>query len=102
MGRPLVDLVGEVFGLLTVIGLEGRRSTPSGEPLWRCRCACGEEIVERRSRLKSGRTRYCRRANHKSEFAAAQKRAWNRPKPWARYRSWAASVAEQTKENENG
>lgn len=45
----LIDLVGEVFGRLTVIEREGSKQ---GEAAWRCRCECGNESVVRGSHLR--------------------------------------------------
>jgi hypothetical protein len=73
----LIDISGRQYGLLTVVERAGTRATaasPSKEPLWRCRCVCGREIVERRSHLASGRRRYCSWLNHKAERQAAHKR----------------------------
>ena len=53
----LCDLTGQRFGKLLVIGREG--ATPSGYALWRCRCACGREIVVESRRLRRGSIKDC-------------------------------------------
>lgn len=53
----LCDLTGQRFGKLLVIGREG--ATPSGYALWRCRCACGCEIVVESRRLRRGSIKDC-------------------------------------------
>lgn len=53
----LIDLVGQSFGRLMVLGRAGiasnRRAT------WRCRCVCGRETIVIGGDLRSGRTRSC-------------------------------------------
>jgi len=53
----LIDLTGKVFGRLIVLGREG--SSRSGQPLWRCRCKCGNECVVFGGALRDGRTQSC-------------------------------------------
>lgn len=56
MGK-LVDLIGEKFGMLTVVS---RHSTASnGDVLWLCKCECGGETVTRRNSLKNGQSKSC-------------------------------------------
>jgi hypothetical protein len=47
--RPAIDLLGQKFGLLTVIA-----SAPSlgHSARWRCRCECGAETVLRAREIK--------------------------------------------------
>lgn len=52
-----VDLFGQRFGRLTVIGY-----VPGGKgktPLWHCRCDCGNEIYTRSTSLQSGKSNSC-------------------------------------------
>jgi len=57
---PRVDLVGKVFGKLTVLEFVGRPSNgTSGDSLWRCRCECGGESVPYGYNLKTGKSRSC-------------------------------------------
>jgi hypothetical protein len=57
--KPAINLVDRAFGRLTVLAREGStRSTPR-RPLWRCRCACGRELVVLAASLLAGRTRSC-------------------------------------------
>lgn len=60
-GRPAIDMVGQVFGRLTVIERAGsvRRSAGGTSAMWRCRCTCGGEHVTRRDNLLSGATQSC-------------------------------------------
>jgi hypothetical protein len=43
--RPAINLVGRLFGRLTVIAREGSAGQAPRRPLWRCRCSCGIELV---------------------------------------------------------
>jgi hypothetical protein len=55
------DLVGKVFGLLTVVAFEG---TERGHTIWRCRCVCGQESTVRNGNLQSGSIRSCGCLHH--------------------------------------
>lgn len=55
MGK-LIDITGEKFGMLTVLGLEGRRR---GGTYWVCRCDCGNEVSRPSNPLRTGRTYSC-------------------------------------------
>lgn len=55
--RILSKLYGQRFGKLTAIepvGYDHRKSV-----LWLCKCSCGNEVIVRSSRLKSGHTKSC-------------------------------------------
>lgn len=76
MSRPEVDLVGRVFGRLTVLEKFGKapgraRSTI----LWRCRCDCGELWVLGASSLRNGTTS-CGCARPGRDLAVATERFW--------------------------
>jgi hypothetical protein len=53
------DLVGQVFGRLTVLARAGSTNGTRRRPLWRCRCACGEEAIVPAASLLAGSTRSC-------------------------------------------
>ena len=57
-GHRIEDLTGQVFGRLTVVGLDIKRTT-THYPIWSCVCSCGETISVRRCALTSGRTKSC-------------------------------------------
>jgi hypothetical protein len=47
---------GETFGRLTVVRYEGQCKNTA---LWRCKCACGNEVVVSGKNLRSGNTKSC-------------------------------------------
>jgi hypothetical protein len=53
---PLIDMVGRVFGDLTVISKGPRKPTTT---MWLCRCVCGEERMCQRDNLTARRTTSC-------------------------------------------
>lgn len=57
----LKPLTGLRFGRLTVIGRAGSYRYPNGysEPMWRCRCDCGNEVEVKGRCLRSGDTTSC-------------------------------------------
>lgn len=57
MARPVVDLVGQRFGLLEVVERHG--NSTSGKVTWLCECDCGMEVVVIGNNLKSGNTKRC-------------------------------------------
>lgn len=57
MGRPLIDLMGQRFGRLLVVGKElDERGVCLG---WVCRCDCGREVTALGGNLTGGRKRSC-------------------------------------------
>ncbi len=57
-GRPMRDLVGQRFGRLVVVRLEGRNEQ-WGYLVWRCRCDCGQESLVAGQSLVAGLTQSC-------------------------------------------
>ena len=53
MARPVISLVGKVFGRLTVLEYAGSRSK------WICRCSCGSLVTVYNTSLRSGDTVSC-------------------------------------------
>ena len=56
MGRPLLDLKGQVFTYLTVVEFVGRRGNSS---YYRCNCRCGSATEVSRSSLVGGQSKSC-------------------------------------------
>ena len=52
------SLIGQRFGLLTVVEDSGQR-VEGGVILWRCKCDCGSEILATRQQLVSGNVTNC-------------------------------------------
>ena len=52
------DITGQVFGQLTVLSLH-RQKVGTGETYWLCRCACGKEVIAKRTVLVSGSRSSC-------------------------------------------
>jgi hypothetical protein len=60
MGVAAVDIVGQVFGRLTVIERAGSYKESSGvAALWLCNCLCGHEVIVQGRSLRRGRTKSC-------------------------------------------
>lgn len=53
-----IDLVGDRYGMLTVLRMDVRRSK-GGEHFWVCRCDCGNITSVRTGDLRSGNTKSC-------------------------------------------
>lgn len=53
-----IDLVGQVFGRLTVIK-EAEQQTKSGQYAWVCKCSCGGDAVVAGHDLRKGHTQSC-------------------------------------------
>lgn len=53
-----IDLVGQVFGRLTVIK-ETEQQTKSGQYAWVCKCSCGGDAVVAGHDLRKGHTQSC-------------------------------------------
>lgn len=52
----LIDITGQVFGRLTVIGSAG---SANNRALWLCRCECGNEHVAQGKLLRKGAVKSC-------------------------------------------
>lgn len=50
-------LIGQQFGMLTVVGKA--EPSPDGQVIWRCRCECGRETLVRGGNLRNGHTKSC-------------------------------------------
>lgn len=53
-----IDLIGRVFGRLTVIGLLHQELNKKHKH-WQCRCECGKEVIIRASHLLVGSSKSC-------------------------------------------
>ena len=57
MGRKLLDLTGQRFGMLVVIGFAGKSN--NGHSKWLCKCDCGNEVTVSYEALKRGDYKSC-------------------------------------------
>lgn len=53
---PVIDLIGQIFGRLTVVGKAEKRQ---GTQFWNCLCECGTTRTIRTHSLVTGHTRSC-------------------------------------------
>lgn len=63
MGRPVIDLIGQKFGILTVIEYKG--SNYNGVAQWNCKCDCGNSLIVLGSVLRKKHTKSCGCLNYK-------------------------------------
>lgn len=80
----VLDVTGNKFGRLTVIGRSERKS-PAGA-LWRCVCECGGETVTTSLKLRSGHTTSC--GCRKVEACSRMNRKHGMANRTPTYRSW--------------
>jgi hypothetical protein len=88
----IIDLTGQRFGRLLVLGIFGR--SPSNKISWKCGCDCGEEVNVLGTDLRYGKSRSCgcaprgRQIRDRSKHGEARKNAHT-----PRYEMWShASV----------
>lgn len=55
---PVKDILGQVFGRLTVVALSSKRGK-SGNAYWLCLCCCGNEKIISQTSLRIGETQSC-------------------------------------------
>jgi hypothetical protein len=83
----VLQLVGQKFGRLTVVGEAGRNKY--SWVLWRCRCVCGNEATVSTARLRSGKTASCgclaKEAQARTHLTHGHAR---KAKPSRTYKSW--------------
>lgn len=75
------DLTGRVYGRLEVLGPDASIGLIAPGGWWRCRCACGAELVTPGEGLTSGRVASCGRPSAGTGAAQAAMLANLRPPP---------------------
>lgn len=55
----LIDITGQTFGRLTVVGISRRANYPGDHIRWQCRCSCGGETLATAKNLRTGHTKSC-------------------------------------------
>lgn len=90
MGR-LVDLTGQRFGQITVLGRTQNHICASGQQktAWRCLCVCGKEFVATSGNLRNGHYESCGCLVAKRMSAIGQKRKTHGESKTRLYRIWA-------------
>lgn len=80
----LIDLTGQRFGRLTVIKRAGtyhpRGKKSPKEPLWLCRCDCGQEAIVIGHNLRGGHTISCGCYRSEETARRSRERAWDERK----------------------
>lgn len=62
MARQVIDLTGKRFGSWTVLYRYYENYTePPHDPMWVCRCDCGETAIVHGGNLRYGKSTACRR-----------------------------------------
>lgn len=64
MARKRIDLTGQRFGRLVVLGYSGHKK---GQVIWECICDCGNTHLVPTTSLRGGRTRSCGCLNHQQK-----------------------------------
>src|SRR5262245_23114078 len=88
----LIDLVGKVFGRLTVVA---RAENRGKQPCWLCRCSCGEVRTVRGSDVRAGTSKSCGCLRRELASQSAKRRFTRHGharagKQSRTYRSWIA------------
>lgn len=55
----IIDITGQTFGRLTVLGIARHGSYPGDHIRWRCRCSCGGDASATAKNLRKGHTKSC-------------------------------------------
>lgn len=55
----LIDMTGQKFGRLTVVGLSDKHQSGHGGAIWVCKCECGNIVEVPRGPLIYGKTKSC-------------------------------------------
>lgn len=58
MGKPFINRIGHVYGLLTVTAFNGKQDGKS-KATWECLCSCGNSLQVTGSNLTTGHTQSC-------------------------------------------
>lgn len=74
--RNFIDLTGQRFGRLVVVGYHHRDASSS---YWLCKCDCGNTTIVRRAALIEGRSKSCGclRSASTAERNKARKGVWH-------------------------
>lgn len=95
--KPLVDMMGDRFGRLLVVGRGP--NTKGGGAQWLCRCDCGEERVNTRKNLIKGRVRSCGCLRKETSREVGLRRITHGGSYTVEYRTWRSLIDRCTKPN---
>lgn len=73
MGKSVLNLSGDRYGLLSVLSFYGKTDGRRPEKLWTCQCECGSVVNVRQNNLRSGHTQSCG-CHMRNRIAEAQKK----------------------------
>lgn len=90
--KPMEDMIGLVFGRLTVVARA--RNTKRGGAQWLCRCECGQEKINSRQNLKAGRVRSCGclRKETSREVGLQRRTHGHAAKETPEYKAWRSAL----------
>ena len=72
--RPYEDIVGQVFGELTVLSYDVERSKIEQRSNWLCLCSCGRKVTVDVTSLKDGNTKSC--GNRTTHYSGENNGNW--------------------------
>ena len=86
MGRPVIDLMGQQFGRLTVVRMDGKKGNHAA---WHCLCLCGQTVRVTSNNLRAGVTQSCGCLNRERVSAALKESSTTHGKRYTRvYDVW--------------
>jgi hypothetical protein len=95
VARPRIELKGRKVGRLIVLAYAGVNK--SGNPMWLCRCRCGQKPTVTGSNLRNGMTRSCGCLRRDERAAKNKANAIHGAAGSRTYRSWESMKARCTK-----
>lgn len=97
--KPLVDLMGQRFGRLLIVGRGP--NTKTGGAQWVCQCDCGETRINARANLIKGRARSCGclRRETSREVGLRRRTHGHAIAETAEYKAWRSSIDRCTNPN---
>ena len=100
IGTRLIDLTGEKFHRLRVIGYAGKRGKVQKKPYWVCECVCGNHTTVDSQSLKTGNTKSCGCYNADLIRERVKERGHLRPRDPRRshelFNTWESMIARCT------
>lgn len=88
MGRPIVDLTGQRFGMLTAVKVV--RRTHDNKAIWLCKCDCGKKIKRTNGNLTANKRKKTRASCGCGPHGTRPTHAMSKTKE---YKSWLSMRA---------